>query len=109
MAPMVRQALWLAALLGAGCFVVLRHLEPLLDALGIEPAIVPIAGDYLRALSWGMWPIFAAMALRLFSEGIGRTRPVLAIALLALLVSIVANYALIFGHWGLPALGATGY
>ena len=108
MAPLVRQALWLAALLGAGCFVVLRHLEPLLDALGIEPAIVPIAGDYLRALSWGMWPIFAAMALRLFSEGIGRTRPVLAIALLALLVNIVANYALIFGHWGLPALGATG-
>lgn len=107
-APLVRQSLWLAIALSAGCFVVLRHLEPLLNSLGIDPAIVPLAGAYLRALSWGMWPIFAAMTLRLFSEGIGRTRPVLVVALWALLVNIGANYALIFGHWGFPALGVTG-
>lgn len=107
-APLVRQALWLAALLGAVCFVALRQLETLLTALGIEPAIVPIVGDYLRALSWGMLPIFACMALRLFSEGIGRTRPILLISLLGLLINIAANYALIFGHWGFPALGALG-
>ena len=48
------------------------------------------------------------MALRLFSEGIGRTRPVLLVSIPALVVNIVADYVLIFGHWGFPKLGATG-
>lgn len=107
-APLVRQSLWLAALLGAACFFALRHLEPLLAKLGIEPAIIPITGDYLRALSWGMFPIFIFMSFRLFSEGIARTRPILGVILPGLIINIVANYALIFGHWGFPQLGALG-
>jgi MATE family multidrug resistance protein len=84
-APLVRQALWLGAALGLFCWAMLRRMEAGLTLLGIEPAIVPIAGDYLRALSWGMPPIFVYMGLRLFSEGIARTRPVLLISLLGLL------------------------
>ncbi len=107
-APLVRQALWLSLALGLVCFLSLRHLQGLLRVIGVESAIVPIADDYLRALSWGMFPIFACMTLRLFSEGISRTRPVLLISLLGLIVNIVANYVLIFGRWGFPALGALG-
>lgn len=107
-APVVRQSLWLAVALGALCFAALHYSAVLLTAVGVEPAIIPVAHDYLRALSWGMWPIFAGMALRLFSEGIGRTRPILLVSLPGLLVNIAANYALIFGHWGFPALGALG-
>jgi MATE family multidrug resistance protein len=108
MAPLVRQSLWLATVLGGLCFIALRYSSPLLTIIAVEPAIIPVADDYLRALSWGMWPIFMGMALRLFSEGIGRTRPVLLISVPALVVNIVADYVLIFGHWGFPALGATG-
>ena len=107
-APVVRQSLWLAVALGALCFAALHYSAVLLTAVGVEPAIIPVAHDYLRALSWGMWPIFAGMALRLFSEGIGRTRPILLVSLPGLLVNIAANYALMFGHWGFPALGALG-
>lgn len=107
-APLVRQALWLALLLGIVCFMALRHLEPLLMVLGVEPTIIPITGDYLRALSWGMFPVFIFMGLRLFSEGIARTRPILLVSVLALVVNIIANYALIFGHWGFPVWGAFG-
>ncbi len=108
MAPLVRQSLWLAVLLGALCFVALRHTAPLLAMVGVKAAIIPVTDSYLCALSWGMWPIFVGMALRLFSEGIGRTRPGLLVSLPGLLVNIVANYVLIFGHWGFPALGALG-
>lgn len=107
-APVVRQALWLSLVLGLFCFLSLRHLEGLLWLIGVESVIVPIVDDYLRALSWGMFPIFACMAMRLFSEGIGRTRPVLLISLLGLAVNVIANYVLIFGHWGFPVLGASG-
>lgn len=107
-APLVRQALWLGTALGLFCWAMLRRMEAGLTLLGIEPAIVPIAGDYLRALSWGMPPIFVYMGLRLFSEGIARTRPVLMISLLGLAVDVAANYILIFGHWGFPPMGALG-
>ena len=107
-APVVRQSLWLAVALGALCFTALHYSTVLLTAVGVEPAIIPVAHDYLRALSWGMWPIFSSMTLRLFSEGIGRTQPILLVSLPGLLVNIAANYALIFGHWGFPALGALG-
>ncbi|MBE2295070.1 MAG: MATE family efflux transporter, partial [Phycisphaerales bacterium] len=107
-APLVRQALWLGMLLGIVCFVILRQMEGWLVWLGIESAIVPVTGSYLRALSWGMPAIFLCMSLRLFSEGIGRTRPVFLVSVLGLVVNIVANYVLIFGHWGFPALGALG-
>ena len=84
-APIVRQALWLSLVLGLLCFLSLRHLEGLLRLIGVEPVIIPIVDDYLSALSWGMFPIFACMAMRLFSEGIGRTRPVLLIRLFGIL------------------------
>ena len=53
-----------------------------------------------------MPPIFVYMGLRLFSEGIARTRPVPLISLLGLVVDVLANYALIFGRWGFPPMGA---
>lgn len=106
--PLVRQALWLALVLGLCSFLGLRYLDGLLYRVGVDAVIVPVARDYLRTLSWGMFPIFAVMALRLFSEGVGRTQPVLLISLLGLAVNVVANYVLIFGHWGFPALGASG-
>lgn len=89
-APLVRQSLWLAILLGILCFFALRHLDLFLVALGIEPVIVPITGDYLRSLSWGMFPIFIFMALRLFGEGIARTKPILLVSLLGLVVNVAA-------------------
>jgi MATE family multidrug resistance protein len=107
-APLVRQALWIGVVLGGFCFLVLRQLQPPLMALGIESSLVPITDEYLRALSWGMWPVMVYMGLRLFSEGIARTRPVLLVSVLGLAVNVVANYVLIFGNWGFPALGARG-
>ncbi len=107
-APLVRQALWLGLVLGLLGFLGLRHLQGLLHWVNIKPELVPIIDAYLDALSWGMLPVFIFIALRLFSEGIGRTRPVLLISVVALVVNVVANDALIFGHWGLPALGAPG-
>ena len=44
-APLVRQSLWLAALLGGLCFVVLRYSSPLLMVVGVEPTVIPIAHD----------------------------------------------------------------
>lgn len=41
-------------------------------------------------------------------EGYGQARPAMIISLLGLLANIPMNYALVFGWWGLPALGGAG-
>lgn len=43
-----------------------------------------------------------------YFTGIGRTRVVMISAVAAMAVNVVANYVLIFGHWGFPALGILG-
>lgn len=103
-----RQMLWLSQVLGWGGFFLLRHLAPFMRAIHIEPAIIPNATAYLDALAWGLPGLCLYQALRFTSEGIGHTRPMLAIALGALAVNGVLDYILMYGKLGLPALGAAG-
>lgn len=104
----VRQMAWLSQVLGWGGFVLLRHTTPFMQAIHIEAAIIPNAGSYLEALAWGMPGVCLYQSLRFTSEGIGHTRPMLAIACGGLLINIVLDYVLMYGKLGLPALGARG-
>ncbi|MGB9430070.1 MAG: MATE family efflux transporter [Gammaproteobacteria bacterium] len=103
-----RQMAWLSQVLGWGGFFLLRHMAPFMRAIHIEPAIIPNATAYLDALAWGMPGVCLYQTLRFTSEGIGRTRPMLAIALGALALNGVLDYVLMYGKLGLPALGAAG-
>lgn len=104
----VRQGLWLCLAVGVLMFVVIRNCHPLLDQLQVDPAIVPIATGYLQAVSWGIPATCAFIVLRGFSEAVSMTRPVMLISLLALPVNFVGNYVFMYGHLGLPRLGAVG-
>lgn len=103
-----RQMAWLSQLLGWGGFFLLRHLALFMRAIHIEPAIVPNTAAYLEALAWGLPGLCLYQTLRFTSEGIGHTRPMLAIALGALMVNGALDYLLMYGKLGLPALGAAG-
>ena len=63
---------------------------------------------YLRIGLIGVAPAMAAMALANVFLGVQRTLVVMLASAAALWVNVVVNYALIFGHWGLPALGLAG-
>ncbi|MDX1671124.1 MAG: MATE family efflux transporter [Balneolaceae bacterium] len=103
-----RQCLWLALILSVPTFFILRNLEPLMALMDISPDLIPTAGQYLDAISWGLTPFFLYMALRFFNEGLSVTRPSMVIALAGLLVNIPANYILMYGKLGFPPLGAAG-
>src|SRR3546814_1373933 len=55
-----------------------------------------------------MFPIIAASVLRIFVSALGRPKIATAITFLALFVNALGNWALVFGHLGLPALGLHG-
>ncbi|MBD2845376.1 MATE family efflux transporter [Paenibacillus sp. IB182496] len=105
----VNQAIYVAvalALLVIGCGAV--ALGPLLAAMGVDPAVESIAFHYLVGLAVGIVPLFAANVLRYFFDAHGHTHLTMFIMLSAIPMNVLLNYGLIFGHFGLPALGGVG-
>lgn len=107
-APFVRQALWVALGLSVVAIAVAFGFRPVLALLGLPAALIPTITGYLKALTWGIpaWGVY--LVLRFFSEGLGATRPTLGIGLLGLPANVFANWVLMYGALGAPALGAVG-
>lgn len=106
--PLARQALWIAlglSVLTAGTYL---GAGSLLAALEIDPALHSTILGYLRALLWGAPAMYAFLALRFLCEGMEISRPIMYFGFVGLIVNVIGNYGLIYGHWGLPALGAVG-
>lgn len=76
--------------------------------LGHSPEQVEIEMTYLRILIFGSLFILIRYALAGFFIGLGRTRIVMLAAAAGMLVNIPANWILIFGKFGLPAMGIVG-
>lgn len=64
--------------------------------------------EYLKYRSYGIFPAFIGMSLIAFYTGIARTKIILYDTLVLIVVNIILNYGLIFGHWGLPQMGIAG-
>ncbi|MFO1425383.1 MAG: MATE family efflux transporter [Steroidobacteraceae bacterium] len=103
-----RQALWLSLAVAVLMLVAVSAAEPVLLAIGTPPPLARLTARYVHALGGGAPAIFAFLALRFASEGIGWTRPIMFAALLGLGANIAGNWLLMYGHFGLPALGAVG-
>ncbi|MCG8607056.1 MATE family efflux transporter [bacterium] len=102
------QILWLSVFLSIAGWFILRNMRSVLEFFNIEPEIIPIAQGYLEAISWGLPAAFAYSALRYVNEGLHVTKPGMYFALFGLVINIFANYVLMYGHLGFPALGAVG-
>ncbi|MBO3278072.1 MATE family efflux transporter [Pseudomonas schmalbachii] len=107
--PLVRQALWLALLVGplAGAALWLLS-ESVLRAMKVEEALIAPSILYLKGIGCGLPAVALYHVLRCFSDGLGRTRPSMVLGICGLLLNIPLNYVLIYGHLGFPALGGAG-
>lgn len=104
----VRQGLWLGVLLSLPACALLWTAETWLLWAHQEPTTVARTARYLRVIVWGFLPACWFMALRSFVEGLARPLPVTIIALLGVALNIGANYVLMYGALGVPALGIVG-
>lgn len=105
---MVRMGLWLAVLYAFFTMPVFFFGEEILLALGQEPHIAALAGQYLIISVWALYPTLLANALRSFLTAIEHAQIILWSTIAAALANIVINYMLIFGNWGAPELGIAG-
>lgn len=104
----VHQAVWLSVPLGFISVVLLRNTTPLLEALKVEADLIPLTQAYLNGISWGFPAICTFLAMRFYAEGMGQPRSVMLVSVLGLAANVPANYLLIFGKFGFPAMGGPG-
>jgi MATE family multidrug resistance protein len=104
----LRQGVWLALVIGAGVSVLLVAADAILARIGLEPEVRRLARDYMRALAWGAPAASVYYVLRFTSEGLALTRPIMALAACAFVFNAAANYVLMYGKLGFPALGTVG-
>lgn len=79
-----------------------------LDFLGQEPQVVLLAKEYLYYTAWSIIPYMVFQAIRCYSDGMSETLPPMIVIISGNILNIALNYVLIFGHFGLPALGVEG-
>lgn len=104
----VRQGFWATAFLTVPVWALLWNAETILLALGQEAALAREAGHYMRAMQWGFPFFLLYLVLRSFVAALQRPRVALVVVTVAVGWNALANWALIFGHLGLPAMGLRG-
>jgi MATE family multidrug resistance protein len=82
--------------------------EPMLRRLAIDPQVLAQAIPYLRALNWSTLPLLFYFTFRRYLQGIDLAKPVMFSLITANLVNVIGNWALIYGHLGVRAMGTVG-
>ncbi|MCI7399906.1 MAG: MATE family efflux transporter [Prevotella sp.] len=82
--------------------------EPILAAFGLREALMADGVNYLRIA--GSLSFFQAISLTFSAvlRSTGKTIKPMTSTVVVNILNILGNYALIFGHWGLPAMGVEG-
>jgi len=108
-AAFIRKARRFAWVCGA-LWVLLINLSaaPVLLRLNLSPETGQLAVHFVRALSGCGFGMCLWLTLRFSAEGLGQVRPILYAGLVGLLCNAVLDWLLLFGHFGLPRLGAPG-
>jgi len=99
---------WLNTLVG-GLLAGLSQLLPLvLPHLRQAPEVVALAGPWVRVVGLSLLPMMVFQGFREWAEGLGLTRQAMQLSIAANVLNALLCYALIFGHFGAPALGLMG-
>lgn len=75
---------------------------------GLHPDIGELVGPYLQIASLGALPLLLYAACRRYLQGMHIVRPVMIALISANVVNAAANWVLIYGRLGMPALGVEG-
>jgi multidrug resistance protein, MATE family len=102
------QGVWISLVLIPVVMGLVWMLGRLLPGFGIDLGAVNATRPYLRALNWSAPALLVYFALRRYLQGVNLVRPVMWTLVTANLVNLVANWVLVFGHWGAPRMGAEG-
>lgn len=88
--------------------VIMFHMTSFFDLLGQPHAISVLAGDYFKGITFGLLPGFIGIVYTQLFIGISRSKTILYLTLISVLINSVFSYLLIFGFSSIPAMGMFG-
>jgi MATE family multidrug resistance protein len=103
-----RQSLLVNMVAGVAIALIIILCSDLLVYIDQPKEAVIQAQSYAKILGLSVIPSMLFAAYKQFIEGFSVMRPAMVVVLLANLVNILFNWLLIFGNFGLPALGLNG-
>jgi MATE family multidrug resistance protein len=103
-----RAGLWLLFFTLPPYWLLLWHVGAMMRAFGQSPELASQGQTFLRAYMWCAAPWLLFQLLRNFVSALQRPRIVLWLSVAGILLNALLSWSLIFGHFGLPALGLMG-
>ncbi|MFT4611190.1 MAG: MATE family multidrug resistance protein [Psychroserpens sp.] len=103
-----KHGLFLCTILGVLLFLTVFFAKPLLYLMKQPVEVVELALPYLNLVAFSLIPLVVFQAFKQFSDGLSMTKYPMYATILANIVNVVINYALIFGKFGCPELGIVG-
>ena len=103
-----RAGLWLLVIAMPPYWLALWNTAPIMRALGQTSELAEAGQTFMRAYMWCTAPWLLFQLLRNFVAALERPRLVMWLSLAAIGLNGLFGWALIFGRFGLPALGIVG-
>jgi len=103
-----RQSLLVNSILSIIIAVIIYFAADLVQFFDQPKEVQNQAVDYMRIIGLSSIPLLLFQTYKQFIEGLSIMRPAMIITLIANLVNVFANWLLIYGNLGFPALGLNG-
>lgn len=103
-----RQGLWVAVIVTLPCMAIIWHAKAILVLLGQDSGLASAGQSYVRFMVSGFLPGLWLLVLSRFLAAHMRPRATLVVTVLGIGLNALADYALMFGHFGFPRLGLIG-
>lgn len=103
-----RSGLLLAVLFSALVIAAMTVADRLLGLIGYDPVLARETGRFLHAICWGAPGFLLFAVLRSLLAALQRPRGVMVVLMLCVPVNAALNWVLIYGRFGMPALGLPG-
>lgn len=103
-----RQSLLVNSVLSIVIATIIYFAADLVHCLDQPEEVQIKATSYMKILGLSAVPLLLFQSYKQFIEGLSVMRPAMIITLIANLVNAFANWLLIFGNWGFPALELDG-
>ena len=107
-AQWLKRGALLAALLSPPFILLGFAVRYAIPSLGFHPAVTPLLTSYFGVTLWSTPFLLFYAAFRRFLIGMHNPKPVMVALVTANVVNAIANWALIYGNAGFPALGVAG-
>ena len=104
----LRMGLWAVSITSLIMVPLMWSAAPILRALGQEPRLATMAGQFCFVLAFGLPFSLGYQVLRNFATALGRPRAAMMVMLATIGFNALGGWILIFGHLGAPRLGIVG-